>query len=256
MQEIEKQMQDSSESIQAISAPKNRRIQAVSLAQELLMAMREEGKDPKAAIEAIGAITPAQLASDLGDEAKKLAFWINVYNAFNLYWMRMVPANSAATKKTHFFGKRINVAGQMMSLNDIEHGILRHSQAWWGRGYVKKWFPNSFEKRFRVKKLDQRIHFALNCGANGCPPIRFYTSENIESEMNLATQGFMQTEVQSEGANIKVSRIFWMYKGDFGGRKGIAKWVGQFRPELKDRLKGFGYFPYDHTENLDNFVDF
>ena len=27
---------------------------------------------------------------------------------------------------------------------------------------------------FRQSPPDPRIHFALNCGAKGCPPIRFY----------------------------------------------------------------------------------
>jgi hypothetical protein len=29
-------------------------------------------------------------------------------------------------------------------------------------------------------EVDPRMHFALNCGARGCPPIQIYDSENVE----------------------------------------------------------------------------
>lgn len=249
-------MQDSIHPDKANIGPKEEDIDAIKLSQNILMAMREEGLDQQASIDAIANYPINSLKRDLNSEANRLVFWINLYNAFNLYWMRKVPANTIKSKKNHFFGKRIKVAGHVLSLNDIEHGILRKSKAWWGRGYVSKWFPSQFEKLFRVENLDPRVHFALNCGANGCPPIRYYAPENLNESLELASLGFMQTEVHDLETNVEVSQIFWMYKGDFGGRKGIRAIVLKYRPELSMKMDKFKFFPYDHTENLENFVGF
>ena len=67
-----------------------------------------------------------------------------------------------------------------MSLDKIEHGIIRKSKIKYIQGYFSKWFPDKFEKLFRMKKLDNRIHFALNCCTKSCPQIRLYTPKDID----------------------------------------------------------------------------
>lgn len=69
-----------------------------------------------------------------------------------------------------------NVGGHTFSLDDIEHGILR----------CNKKHPTSGAVAFSISDprlpfvlhlpLDPRIHFALNCGAKGCPAIRAYAT--------------------------------------------------------------------------------
>ena len=69
-------------------------------------------------------------------------------------------------KRNPLFGKKIiDIAGKRISLDEIEHGLLRHSKVKWGLGYINNIFPSHFEKMNRVSKVDYRIHFALNCGA-------------------------------------------------------------------------------------------
>merc|ERR1719184_519606 len=46
-----------------------------------------------------------------------------------------------------------------------------------------------------LTKLDPRLHFALNCGARSCPPIRIYTEERINSQLEMATESFLSQEV-------------------------------------------------------------
>jgi NADP-dependent 3-hydroxy acid dehydrogenase YdfG len=53
---------------------------------------------------------------------------------------------------------RIPVAGVWLSLDDIEHGMLRGSKHPWGMGYLPRPFPSSFERRFRLERADPRIH--------------------------------------------------------------------------------------------------
>ena len=40
-------------------------------------------------------------------------------------------------------------------------------------------------------ELDPRIHFALNCGATSCPPIRVYSSANLDYQLDRAAASFL-----------------------------------------------------------------
>lgn len=43
-----------------------------------------------------------------------------------------------------------------------------------------------------VKDMDKRIHFALNCGAKSCPPIKVYTPETLEEGLQSAAATFCE----------------------------------------------------------------
>ena len=63
-----------------------------------------------------------------------------------------------------------NVGGLLFTLDEIEHGILRCN-----KGHPKDenpMFEDEARKSLSLSFLDPRIHFALNCGATSCPPIR------------------------------------------------------------------------------------
>jgi hypothetical protein len=145
------------------------------------------------------------------------------------------------------------VAGFTMSLNDIEHGILRRSKFWWAQGWLRNPFPVGWKKRLQLEKGDPRIHFALNCGANGCPAIRFYTATGVEQELELATMGFFHSEVFLQTDTIWVSSLYQMYLGDFGGLKGLRKWLTKYGAELELEQKRIRFRKYDWTTNLQKF---
>ena len=69
-----------------------------------------------------------------------------------------------------------NIGGHIYSLDDIEHGALRDNQ-----GHPSSGKPRFDEGDPRIRAvcspLDPRLHFALNCGARSCPPIRVYLEE-------------------------------------------------------------------------------
>ena len=87
----------------------------------------------------------------------------------------------------------------MVSLNDIEHRILR------------------------ARFAEPRIHFAINCASNGCPPMRpqAYEPDGIRDTLDAATRQFLASEwncrVDARGKRIYVSRLFRMYAEDFAG---------------------------------------
>ena len=154
-----------------------------------------------------------------------------------------------------FYGKqRITVAGKVLSLNDIEHGLLRKSQWIYGQGNVRKWFPGAFEKTNRVDALDVRVHFALNCGAKSCPPILFYTATDYDAQIDLATKGFLSETSLVKAEVLELSKLFFYYSGDFGGK---AEKIALVKKHTKlnglENIKKIKYSDYDWTMQLDMF---
>ncbi len=144
----------------------------LTLSQSLLYAART-GEDVKEFQLLLQNAETKQLHNELTDDNSKKTFWLNIYNAYVQILLKENPGKYK--KRSQFFGdKQIVIAGHRLSLDKIEHGIIRHSKIKWSLGHLNKIFPGGFEKKARVNKVDYRIHFALNCGAKSCPPIAYY----------------------------------------------------------------------------------
>ena len=221
---------------------------------ELLLAVRM-GEPTGEFVNQIGRYSYPDLVEALHEDMSRKAFWINLYNAFNLIKLRERPVVSKQDKARHFFGRGIVVAGVSLSLNDIEHRILRRSKRWWGRGRHTRWWPGRQERALRVDTLDPRVHFALNCGAVSCPPIRFYAAAEIDAQLDLATAGYLATDLElKEDGKLIVSGLFRMYEFDFGGPAGVRAFILRYRPELR-ACKALEYKRFDGTRLLDHFAD-
>ncbi|MGB1247571.1 MAG: DUF547 domain-containing protein, partial [Chitinophagales bacterium] len=197
-----------------------------------------------------------ELKKELITESEKKAFWLNIYNAYIQIKAKENPS-MLADSRNDFFGKKwINIAGKEMSFDLIEHGIIRSSKIKWSLGYIDKWFPSKFEQQFRLDSVDYRIHFALNCGAKGCPPIAFYTPENLEEQLNTATASFLQLETNYNVAEneVTVSKIMQWFNGDFGGKVGIKSILEQYEITPENSNPKIIYQDYDWTIALQNYV--
>ncbi len=155
-----------------------------------------------------------------------------------------------------FFGdQQIEIAGEKISLDNIEHGILRHSKLKWSLGYLNKLFPSAFEKKNRVNALDYRIHFALNCGAKSCPPIAFYQPHQIDKQLDLATQAYLAGDVKYDEAKntVALPAIMGWFRADFGGKKKMVSLLKQLHiiPEYKKPAVTFS--KYDWNLFLENY---
>jgi len=167
------------------------------------------------------------LWSHLNNEDLRKAFWINIYNAFIILKIRNFP-KIYKNQRTQFFKKDwITIAEHKLSFDDIEHGILRRSKNKTSRGYLNKVFYkiSPFERKFRVAHLDFRIHFALNCGAVSCPPIAFYSANKLDEQLDIAQNNFLTTDSKyvAETNTLYVSKIFFWFIHDFGGRRGLIE---------------------------------
>ena len=164
------------------------------------------------------------LKDSLDSDDKKKTFWINIYNSYTIINLKDEKQKKIYPKLKFFDLKNIKIANENFSLSQIENRFLRRSKILFCLGYMS--YPNCFlsstEKTLRVDKLDSRIHFALNCGAKSCPPILFYEDKIIDKNLLKAEKSFVKSsEFDEKKKLLSVSKIFYWYKGDFGGTSGI-----------------------------------
>lgn len=198
--------------------------------------------------------TVEELEAGLSERSEQLAFWINTYNAFIIYTLQKDP--SLFEDRGKFFTQpRLRIAGHDFSFDNIEHDIIRNLWVKLGLGYLQKWFVAGHLRKLRVKKREPRIHFALNCGADSCPPVSIYDDERLETQLTKGTQQYLESVTSVEGKTVTTTPLFSWFRGDFGGKSGIKKMLvnyGQIETTKNVELK-FG--PYDWTLNIDNFKE-
>jgi hypothetical protein len=144
------------------------------------------------------------------------AFWLNAYNALVRHGV-IAKRIRRSMRETPLFFARVawRLGPFVLSLDDIEHGILRENRN--HPLYPWRRFGAADPRRQLVLTLDPRIHFALNCGARSCPPVAAYTAERLESQLDAATRSFLsqELEVSEEARTVRVSRILHWYARDF-----------------------------------------
>lgn len=132
-------------------------------------------------------------------DAEVMAFWINAYNALTV---DLVAENAGiATIMSLDEGKvwdtrTFTVAGQTLSLNGIEHTVLR---------------PMG----------DPRVHAALNCASVGCPPLSptAFTGADLYDQMDAAAHKWVATNaVTITPRGVQLNSIFDWYGDDFVGK--------------------------------------
>ena len=177
------------------------------------------------AVGELGALPAAALA-DGADESERTAFWINVYNTLVIHGVVAVGAPEDGAERARFFsgesGVVYRVAGACFSLDDIEHGILRANAPPHGRRRAEPCFASGDARQlYSLRTCDARVHFALNCGARSCPPIRIYSAAHLDDELGLAARAFVESEVDVPSAadrpsRVRASRLLEWYASDFG----------------------------------------
>lgn len=180
--------------------------------------------------------------------AERRSFWINLYNGAVIDLAVTMGVRRTVKEVRGFFRRRrIEVAGQFLSLDEVEHGFLRA-----GRRHPARLLPplllRPHLRSWMALPFDPRIHFALNCGGRSCPPIRFYTAGAIDEDLDLAAAAFLDATVQidREAATITASPILRWYRADFEAIGGIEGLVRRYRTGgLESRPWRFAWSRYD-----------
>ncbi len=192
----------------------------------------------------------------LTNRSQALAFWINAYNAMVIHGALAFGVRRKMTEVPRFFQRTAYViGGRRYNLDDIEHGILRGNRGHPIRIVLPQLSPWDDRRGLVVRPMDARIHFALNCGAASCPPIRHYTAGNIDSELEMASRAFVHgggVRVDPQRGGVALSRIFLWYARDFGWSKAsqlrsVMQYLDDERREevVASANRGLRYGAYD-----------
>jgi hypothetical protein len=212
-------------------------------------------------------LTPSLKHFDPGmleSETQRLAFWINLYHVLVLdavitFEVKRSVGEGWLSLMAFFRNAAYNVGGCRVSLNDIEHGILRGNA---GHPIVPGPHFSSDDIRMTwiIQNPDPRVHFALNCASQSCPPINVYSPKNISTQLDLAARSFVDSEVKLDSSRqtMIISSIFRWYEGDFGGREGVVSFLIEYLPvderrawlSEKRRSIRLRYKPYDWNLNV------
>lgn len=220
-----------------------------TLSEQLLLAVKMK-KSYAEILETLANIPQQDLEKQLLSNKHKIAFWINIYNSF----FQILRKDKHLKQPKIYTAKQMTVAGQQLSLDDIEHGILRRFRYKYSLGYLPNIFVSALIKKWAVTAVDFRIHFALNCGAKSCPPIAFYNVDQLEKQLDLASTSFNQVEshLNHENKVMHVSRLFLWFLKDFGGTTGTRKIISKSFDQDLTAYK-ISYKPYSWEEHLDNY---
>ena len=225
------------------------------LAQDLLMALKNS-ESTKLIEEKLAKADVDELVKELDTDAKRMAFWVNIYNGFIQVVLKDNP--KLYEDRGSFFKKdQVKIAGSEVSFDKIEHGVIRSSTSKLSKGYIPKIFAGKFEKTFRLSNRDGRIHFVLNCGAKDCPPVYIFDAATLNEDFDKVASEYLKriTEVDTAKKEIKTTPLFQWFTGDFGiGKKGVKNLLAKYKI-ITEKEKDFGveYKSYDWTLDLGNF---
>jgi len=172
---------------------------------------------------AVGAVGAKALAQFTRDE--QLAYWLNAYNAFVLATIvdhypiegrslvgLAFPANSIWQISGAFKGKRFQAGGRRVSLDEIEHEIVRPG--------------------FR----EPRVHMALVCAAKSCPSLRNepYRAAVLDAQLDAQARAFVAdidkgVRIDESRNEVRISTIFKWFAEDF-----VAPDAGQSHSGVTD----------------------
>ncbi len=167
---------------------------------------------------------------------ERIAFWVNVYNARVLDGVIRRPGSKSVldvgkmlgVPTLGFFREKGRSGGRRVSLNEIEHDILR-------KGFG-----------------EARLHFVLNCASASCPvlPERALRAATLEADLDAATRDFLHDRTKNRIGGkgpLELSAIFKWYRSDFGrGSNAVQQfvarhWTGGIAIDTNARINHMDY---------------
>ena len=156
---------------------------------------------------------------------QRFAFWINAYNAYTLklvsdpYPLESIKdlgsVTSSVWKKRFIPLARLHPSTKhkLLNLDELEHAILR--------------------PLFR----DARVHAAINCASEGCPPLRAeaFVAERIDAQLDQQARAWLadakRNRLRNGQKKQEVSRLFDWFREDFERDAGsLRAWIARYAP--------------------------
>ena len=156
--------------------------------------------------------------NDSWSKNEKLAYWINVYNAFTVklivdnYPLESIkdlnPSISLPTVNTIWAKDWFKIGGEDFSLDRVEHKILR----------------KDFE--------EPRIHFAVNCASYSCPVLRpeAFTAAKVDQQLEEQAISFINDPKRNQITKdrVDISKIFSWFGGDFNNGQTLIQFLNKY----------------------------
>lgn len=172
---------------------------------------------------------------------EQLAFYINTYNATTIKFVLSAYPGIESIRDLggRFFNKPfekkiVRIEGKTISLDDLEHGIIR--------------------PRFK----EPRVHFAVNCASKSCPPLisEPYQGSTLDQQLTASTRAFLNDSEKNylDGKKLYISKIFKWFGKDFNDDV-IGFFIRFADEELKRKLTAdrdyitVKYLDYDWSLN-------
>ena len=166
-------------------------------------------------LESMSRVAPTQL-----NQNEQLAYWINLYNAQTIQVVLDHPKKKSILSMGPFFAfgpwdePYLTIEGKPVTLNDIEHRILR--PIW----------------------QDHRLHYVLNCASIGCPNLNrhAYQAELIDQQLAGAQVNFLRhprAVTLTDSGKLQITSLFDWYLIDFAQDiSGLLAYLAAQRPDL------------------------
>lgn len=157
---------------------------------------------------------------------QQLAYWINLYNAQTIQVVLDHPKKKSIRSMGPLFAfgpwdePYLTIEGNQVTLNDIEHRILR--PIW----------------------RDHRLHFVLNCASIGCPNLSLiaYNQDTIENQLTQAETTFLKhprAVTIDDRDSLTLSSLFDWYQADFAENESqLLAYLASHRADLAGLLAG------------------
>ncbi|WP_394248751.1 DUF547 domain-containing protein [Vibrio profundi] len=179
--------------------------------------------------------TSAQLDPLTYSKAEQYAYWVNLYNAITIDLVLDDYPIKSITKLGGLFSfgpwgdEVVKVNGKALTLNDIEHRILR--PIW----------------------QDPRTHYAVNCASLGCPNLqpKAFTADNTNDLLESAAAEFINSDkgVSLKKGELQLSSIYDWFIEDFGTQVQLLQHLNHYRESpIRDHEKV--KYDYDWSLNL------
>ncbi len=194
----------------------------------------------------------------LKGQAQQLAFWLNAYNANVIAGVLASyggdPTYSVITSGTFFNARVYRIAGLMMSLDELEQGVIRGD---WDHPNVAGSPSDAKLRAFHSalwgkEQVNARIHVALNCAALSCPNLlqKAWLPATLPQDLQQALEAFLADPFKGAGSD-GISLLFTYYKPDFEAEAGsVSAFIENNRKGGLSGVSTDKSLNYDWTLNI------
>lgn len=171
-----------------------------------------------------------QIPDSSWSKEEKLAFWMNVYNAYTVkIIIDNYPIKSIKDIKAPWDYRFIKIGKKWYTLNEVEHKILR-------------------------KMGEPRIHFGINCASFSCPPLlnKAFTAENVNDELDKLAVLFINDPKRNTITTnkIEISKLFSWFSKDFKTKGSLIDFLNKYSTTTiaPNALKSFKKYNWSLNE--------